>query len=425
MPKILRRLKINEVSSVDRGAGEGVHIVLMKKDETSPYTDIEQGDLDDATLDYLKREFSAEQRRSAAESGAALPDGSFPIHNKSDLHNAMQAIGRAKDPAKAKAHIRRRAKTLGLSGELSDAFKRSTWSEFFADLFTREPEPDVAESFSGALAGLAESVKSIMDDTGEADKHDMLAKTFTQFHEHVSPLLGQAPVRQPTVKGDTIMTAQLKKALGLNEDASEEDALKAIAALAEKARRREENGDEEDEEEEEEEEDKKKRRGKGRDKDKEEEEEEEKMLKLRRTLPAALQKQIAEGQEAMKRVKKLEDEATLASFTKRAVESGLPASEGETLQKLFAAAPKEAEQLLKLTVAGFAAAKEAGVFKEFGSTGLNGGGTAFDQLTALAQKYLKDHSGENITSEQAFAKVYADPANKQLRIQEARESGRQ
>ena len=221
------------------------------------------------------------------------------------------------------------------------------------------------------------------------------------------------------------MTAQLKKALGLNEDASEEDALKAIAALAEKARRREENGDEEDEEEEEEEEDKKKRRGKGRDKDKEEEEEEEKMLKLRRTLPAALQKQIAEGQEAMKRVKKLEDEATLASFTKRAVESGLPASEGETLQKLFAAAPKEAEQLLKLTVAGFAAAKEAGVFKEFGSTGLNGGGTAFDQLTALAQKYLKDHSGENITSEQAFAKVYADPANKQLRIQEARESGRQ
>ena len=67
----------------------------------------------------------------------------------------------------------------------------------------------------------------------------------------------------------------------------------------------------------------------------------------------------------------------------------------------------------------------AGVFKEFGSTGLNGGGTAFDQLTALAQKYLKDHSGENITSEQAFAKVYADPANKQLRIQEARESGRQ
>jgi hypothetical protein len=34
-PKILRRLRINEVSSVDRGAGEGVKIVLMKRDPSS------------------------------------------------------------------------------------------------------------------------------------------------------------------------------------------------------------------------------------------------------------------------------------------------------------------------------------------------------------------------------------------------------
>src|SRR4051812_39902538 len=31
MPKILRRLRIDEVSSVDRGAGEGVKILLMKR----------------------------------------------------------------------------------------------------------------------------------------------------------------------------------------------------------------------------------------------------------------------------------------------------------------------------------------------------------------------------------------------------------
>jgi len=62
-----------------------------------------------------KREFTQSQRDSAADSGAALPDGSFPIENKSDLSNARQAIGRAKDPGKARAHIRSRAQALGVT----------------------------------------------------------------------------------------------------------------------------------------------------------------------------------------------------------------------------------------------------------------------------------------------------------------------
>ena len=61
-----------------------------------------------------KREFSSAQRQSAAQSGAALPDGSFPIKNKDDLGNARQAVGRAKNPGKARAHIRTRAAALGV-----------------------------------------------------------------------------------------------------------------------------------------------------------------------------------------------------------------------------------------------------------------------------------------------------------------------
>lgn len=61
-----------------------------------------------------KREFSASSRRSAAASGAALPDGSFPIENREDLDNARQALGRAKDKSKARAHIVARAKDLGV-----------------------------------------------------------------------------------------------------------------------------------------------------------------------------------------------------------------------------------------------------------------------------------------------------------------------
>lgn len=76
-----------------------------------------------AKPDASKRKFDAAERRDAADSGAALPDGSFPIKNTSDLHNALRAIGRAKDPAKAKAHIKARARALGAESELPDDWK--------------------------------------------------------------------------------------------------------------------------------------------------------------------------------------------------------------------------------------------------------------------------------------------------------------
>lgn len=58
------------------------------------------------------RDYSPEERERLAEEGKALPDGSFPIVDEEDLRNAIQAIGRASDPEKAKAHIKKRAKAL-------------------------------------------------------------------------------------------------------------------------------------------------------------------------------------------------------------------------------------------------------------------------------------------------------------------------
>lgn len=68
--------------------------------------------------DYWKRDFSAEERSRLADSGAAMPDGSYPISDQKDLANAIQAFGRAKDKAAVARHIRTRAKTLGLADML-------------------------------------------------------------------------------------------------------------------------------------------------------------------------------------------------------------------------------------------------------------------------------------------------------------------
>lgn len=75
-------------------------------------------------LTLIKREFSQEERDKAADSGAALPDGSFPIKTKEDLRNAVQAYGRAKDKEKAKAHIIARAKALDAESMLPDDWEK-------------------------------------------------------------------------------------------------------------------------------------------------------------------------------------------------------------------------------------------------------------------------------------------------------------
>jgi hypothetical protein len=214
MPKILTNLRIDEVSAVDRGAGDGVKILLMKHDDEP----------------YWKREFSAEERKERARSGSALPDGSFPIDNASDLHNAMQAIGRAKNPSKAKAHIRSRARALGLTDQLSDAFKRDSTMSRFIDFFTGKT-PANPEVISKATEALAKSLASIIkggDD--DAKKNEAFAESLSQFEEYLGKHLSGAPA--PDNPGDKAMLKELAKALGLQvaDDAKDEDIQKAMAA---------------------------------------------------------------------------------------------------------------------------------------------------------------------------------------------------
>jgi hypothetical protein len=84
-------------------------------------------------VEYVReRDFDTDARKKAAKSGAALPDGSFPIENQKDLENAVKAIGRAKDPAAAKAHIKKRAKALGCTDCIPDSWE--SWASLDGEL---------------------------------------------------------------------------------------------------------------------------------------------------------------------------------------------------------------------------------------------------------------------------------------------------
>ena len=83
----------------------------------------DQLDYDDAEYVTLsKREFSTKERESAAESGEAMPGGGYPIKSTTDLHNAIQAFGRAKNKEATKKHIIRRARALGATDKLPEGW---------------------------------------------------------------------------------------------------------------------------------------------------------------------------------------------------------------------------------------------------------------------------------------------------------------
>lgn len=68
-------------------------------------------------------EFTEKQREKLADKKEAMPDGSFPIRNRSDLKNAIKAFGRSKNPEKTKAWIKRRAKELDAEDLLPESWK--------------------------------------------------------------------------------------------------------------------------------------------------------------------------------------------------------------------------------------------------------------------------------------------------------------
>jgi len=60
-----------------------------------------------------EREFSSEKRKQLAKSGAAMPNGSYPIEDEQDLKNAIKSYGRSSNKDAVKGHIKKRASALG------------------------------------------------------------------------------------------------------------------------------------------------------------------------------------------------------------------------------------------------------------------------------------------------------------------------
>jgi hypothetical protein len=70
---------------------------------------------------------SAAEREAAAKRGHAMPDGSFPIRNRTELESAIKLNGSSKTYSRGRirAHIKRRAAALGLSSLIPEEWSVS------------------------------------------------------------------------------------------------------------------------------------------------------------------------------------------------------------------------------------------------------------------------------------------------------------
>jgi hypothetical protein len=98
-------------------------------------------------------ELSTEQRQQMAETGIAMPDGSFPIPDEAHLHAAIRLVGQAPDPQSAMNHIIERAKAMGMEDALPPAWNTGDPSQTAG-------QPQVAEGAHSLQVGKPKPAQS-------------------------------------------------------------------------------------------------------------------------------------------------------------------------------------------------------------------------------------------------------------------------
>lgn len=180
-----------EVSLVDRPANAACKVDLVKaaKDGTAEFTntitytaaaDADVQKMWAGEADVYKREFSEEERRRLAKEGKALPDGSYPIENAEDLHNAaLLARSGHGDVEAAKRLIARRAKELGVPHPLKKTDKDAV----------PEVDREVTEDLEEADRAVHEAQHAQEEDNeghreGKPEKAT-IPYTLKRLHDHV------------------------------------------------------------------------------------------------------------------------------------------------------------------------------------------------------------------------------------------------
>jgi hypothetical protein len=121
-----------------------------------------------ASPEVTKADLSAEGRRKAAASGAAMQDGSYPINTKADLRKAIKAVGRGgADHDAIRRHIVKRAKALGLEAMVPDNWNSDGSLKNASK--TDEPDDTVTADTAAKAEEILRDVRALVPALTKAD----------------------------------------------------------------------------------------------------------------------------------------------------------------------------------------------------------------------------------------------------------------
>jgi hypothetical protein len=142
---------------------------------------------------------SSRMRQRLAKAGQALPDGSFPIRNASDLKNAIQSYGRATKEKRAsvRKHIIKRARALKKYDLVPQDWKSASSESITASLDTMRAKID-SVSASGGYAAPEEVVdpKKVVAPAKKAGAESTKVESLAN-EEEIDPNTGE-----PIVNGE-------------------------------------------------------------------------------------------------------------------------------------------------------------------------------------------------------------------------------
>lgn len=378
MPRLLQNLTIKEVSSVKRGAGKGVHVLLMK---------MAGGDVDEIPLFLPPRESVAKSTSVIDKLFDLSAEHGVPADK---IAKARKALGQAiegVDPDRDEA-----AQQAAIEKSLSQCL----------DYLTALVPVAKVEAFQAAVAAITKKELTMPIDAELQKQLDALNKGMTAANTTIAKqaeelaIFKMKPEHQEYVawfKADETV-AKLPEATRVDMlkkfiDADEAGRVKIIKEFPPKKPKKDDATDPDD--------------------------------ATAKAIAKALEDSpllkgiVTENADLKKRLTESDARNATAEFAKKATDLGLPEAHGEVMRKAYggdAEAQKQHEQMLK----GIANQARTGeIFKEFGQGGGGeGGALAYDLIKQKAEELRKTEAGKNLSSHQARAKVLEDPMNKEL-----------
>lgn len=379
MPRLLQNLTIKEVSSVKRGAGKGVNVLLMK---------MAGGDVDEIPLFLPPRDStSVIDKLFDLSAEHDVPADKIAKARKA-LGQAIEGVDPKQDEAAQQAAIEKSLnQCLDYLTALVPVAKVEAFQAAVAAISKKEPTMPIDAELQKQLDALNKSMTAASATIAKQAEELAIFKMKPAHQEYVAWLKSDDGVKalgEPVEK----VTAFVTKFVAADE-AGRDKVIKAFPP---------------------------KKKGDKSDNVPDPDDATAKAVAKALEDSPLLKGIVTENTELKKRLNEADARNAAADFAKKARDLGLPEAHGEVMRKAYSG-DAEAQTAHEAMLKGIANQAATGIiFKEFGQGG-GGEGTgvmAYDLIKQKAEELRKTEAGKGLTSHQARAKVLEDPMNKEL-----------